>query len=1234
MKSVNYSFLDLVDIDRIKDLLVSFYELTGIISVLEDLDGNILISTDMGWQDICLNFHRKHPETLKKCIKSDTKLSNGLKSGERYSCYTCLNGMVDMAVPIYIEGEHLANLFTGQFFLKQPDIEFFRKQAEEYGFDEEKYLNALSKVPVFPANFVEKSMSFLTDLANVIGEMGLEKKKLLDSKQVLQESEERYRIISQNTGDVIWLLDVNSGKFSYVSPSVKNLIGYTYNEILSRNIRDILTFESYKLVKNDLSIHIAALLSGDESARIMVHQVDQISKDNSTVPTEVVTTLLTNEEGQIDRILGVSRDITERKNADKIKRELLENLQQFTEELEVSNEELQATTEELMVSNEELQATTEELQAANEELREQGDELIQLNQTLRESEERYKALSLNSPDLIFRIDKELKFLYSNHGSNTLELSAEDLIGKDFKELPLPEETINIWVENINNTLINGEIREIEFEFPSIHGSRCFHSHIIPEYNAKGKIETLLLVNRDITKHKKAEIALKESEERFRMLINNSNDLIRILDEDGRIIFDSPSSKRILGYPEGYFIGKSPMEFIHPDDVERVKRDLQEVYEKQNPGIPTEFRIKKADGKYIPVESMSQNLTSVPGINGIVVTTHPIIDRKKNEKMLQFQADILNNVRDCVIVYDLHGKIIYWNKGAENIYGYAEEEIIGKNIKKLYLNVDEDQFAPDLKEILESGEYSGEWKCKRKDGSSVCVDIRETVMYDVNGKIIGVIGVSKDISERKKAEKQIKRSEAYYRTIFENTGTATIIIEEDTTVSLVNAEFEKLYGYPKEEIEGKISWKEFVSPDYMEQMEKYHNLRRIDPNLAPRNYEFQLIDRYGNIKDIIPTVAMIPGTKKCLISLLDVTDNKKAEKALRKSEAQLKIAMNMAKLAQWEYDVESDIFIFDDQFYALYGTTAEKEGSQMSYEEYATKFISPEDHAAVSEKINKSLRSDNPDYSGKIEHSIIRADGEKRFIAVHYEGIKDDDGRIIKTYGTNQDITEIKMAENKIRESLMEKEVLLREIHHRVKNNLQIISSLLNLQSRCVEEEETVNVLKESQNRVKTMAMVHEKLYQSEDLKDINFKEYIENLVSDLFYSYGVKIGTIAPQIHVEDLRIGITTAIPCGLIINELVTNSLKYAFPTINQESANGTLDHKGIVTVELKRLKDKFELIVSDNGVGLPKEVDMKNIETLGLKMVNILVNQLNGTLEVNQNEGTEFRIIFKELKYEDRI
>lgn len=216
----------------------------------------------------------------------------------------------------------------------------------------------------------------------------------------------------------------------------------------------------------------------------------------------------------------------------------------------------------------------------------------------------------------------------------------------------------------------------------------------------------------------------------------------------------------------------------------------------------------------------------------------------------------------------------------------------------------------------------------------------------------------------------------------------------------------------------------------------------------------------------------------------------------------------------------------------------------------------------------------------------------------------------------------KKAEDQIKKSLREKEVLLQEINHRVKNNMQIISSLLNLQSQYLDVE-TAAVLKESQNRVRSMAIIHEKLYQSRDFSKINCAEYIENLVKDLFYSYAVDKERVKPLILVEDVNLGIETAIPCGLIVNELVSNSLKYAFPT-----------GEGELMVDLNRIDDEFQLTVADKGVGLPTDLDISENSSLGLKLVESLVIQLNGELFIDRSEGTAFIIRFKELKYKERI
>jgi two-component sensor histidine kinase len=207
------------------------------------------------------------------------------------------------------------------------------------------------------------------------------------------------------------------------------------------------------------------------------------------------------------------------------------------------------------------------------------------------------------------------------------------------------------------------------------------------------------------------------------------------------------------------------------------------------------------------------------------------------------------------------------------------------------------------------------------------------------------------------------------------------------------------------------------------------------------------------------------------------------------------------------------------------------------------------------------------------------------------------------------------AEEQILAALQEKEVLLQEIHHRVKNNLQVVSSLLNLQSRYIEDEKTLQMFRESQSRVKSMALIHERLYRSKDLAQIDFGEYVQTLTRDLFRSYQAQAGSVALKVDVQDVFLGVDTAIPCGLIINELVSNALKYAFPD----------DRDGQLCVELASDDGQYVLAVRDNGVGLPDGLDIQSTETLGLRLVTTLVRQLRGTVELRSDGGTEFEIRF---------
>jgi len=220
----------------------------------------------------------------------------------------------------------------------------------------------------------------------------------------------------------------------------------------------------------------------------------------------------------------------------------------------------------------------------------------------------------------------------------------------------------------------------------------------------------------------------------------------------------------------------------------------------------------------------------------------------------------------------------------------------------------------------------------------------------------------------------------------------------------------------------------------------------------------------------------------------------------------------------------------------------------------------------------------------------------------------------------RDITDRKRDEDRIKASLAEKEVLLKEIHHRVKNNLQVISSLLKLQSRYIQDSRVIEMLKESQNRVRSMALVHEQLYQSKDLSDIDFAEYIQNLAHNLFQAYKIHAEGVKLQTNIAPCSLNIDTAVPCGLIINELVTNSLKYAFTgqTQGKIKIDFTLDNNGLCV-----------LAVSDSGIGFPQDLDYRNARTLGLRLVGSLVKQIRGRIELLETVGTTFQITFPKPK-----
>lgn len=381
------------------------------------------------------------------------------------------------------------------------------------------------------------------------------------------------------------------------------------------------------------------------------------------------------------------------------------------------------------------------------------------------------------------------------------------------------------------------------------------------------------------------------------------------------------------------------------------------------------------------------------------------------------------------------------------------------------------------------------------------------------------------------------------------------------------------------------------------------------------------------------------------------ERKEAEDGIKKIKYSLAKAQQIAKIGNWDWNIVTNKLWWSDEIYRIFGL-ARREFSA-TYEAFLNT-VHTDDRELVETSVDKALY-EKKHYS--IDHRIVLPDGSEKIVHEEAEVTYDEMDRPVRMIGTVQDVTELKemegelqkskqelerrveertaelksavdllqneiaerrKAEEKVRKSLIEKEVLLKEIHHRVKNNLAVVSSLLRLQSAKARDEHYREMFNDSVNRINTMASVHEKLYQSDDLTKILFSTYIKDMVNDIFASYG-----LSPRVKlitdIEQITLGIDASIPCGLIINELITNSMKYAFP----EGREGEIR----VCIHAHD-KGYIQLAVSDNGVGMPEGLDFRNTDSLGLNLVKDLVGQLQGKIELSRENGTGYKITFKQV------
>ena len=466
--------------------------------------------------------------------------------------------------------------------------------------------------------------------------------------------------------------------------------------------------------------------------------------------------------------------------------------------------------------------------------------------------------------------------------------------------------------------------------------------------------------------------------------------------------------------------------------------------------------------------------------------------------------------------------------------------------------------------------------------------------------------------------------------------ALVVFDQEGTVVLVNHQTEKLFGYRRDELLGQKV--ELLLPEHVRQQHAEHwspfFTRSVERQVA--SLELEGRRKNGRQFPIDIGFSKLETEQGPLLTstIRDISSRKRLEARYRNLVEGIPAVTFLAALDEGD----SELYV-SPQIEQLLGFSQKQwlEDPVLWYSR-----LHPEDRDRWHIEFAQTCSQAAPFRS---VYRFIARDGRVVWVQGEAKVVRDAAGRPLFLQGVAFDITERKMAEEALRRShdeldqlvhertaelartnsdlqmtLKEKESLLKEIHHRVKNNLQIISSLLNLQSATIKEAATLAVIRESQNRVRSMGLIHEMLYQSRDLARIFFGQYVRELAASLFRSYGIGSSQVRLRVEIsEDSALSIDTAIPCGLILTELVSNCLKHAFSD----------QQPGEITISLQSGDDgNWRLGVSDNGVGLPDNFDPRKTESLGLKLVISLADQLQAQLDIESANGTSFTLHFREL------
>lgn len=881
---------------------------------------------------------------------------------------------------------------------------------------------------------------------------------------------------------------------------------------------------------------------------------------------------------------------------------------------------------------------------------------------LLEAEGILELIGKNNADILFKYE-----LYPKEHYSYVSESAEKILGYSIKEWlkqkdlfekilhpderkKYPKDTnsyIKFIIKNPRNTS----------RFISKSGSVVWLETIQSAVrDKKGKVVSLLCISRDVTKQKETEEQLNITQEQLRLIANNAHDIIYFYtyQPKPKYIFISNSVKKILGYdPKDIY--KDPF-FFNKRTVgknnafkqhEKVAAKMQ--LNGTSPLIKTEFQILNSKGESVWMEDHVNPIRDENGkvsfLFGIVRNIDSL--KQKEAELNQKWSDYKLLLDQSPIAFFIHDKglCLMCNKQAVDLLKVrSEKDILGKFIINYIVPEQRGRALERMRAATQGKEFGFlSYQVNNSKGKAVSVEIK-TVPIRYNG-VDCVLSLVKDVSEkeklenarikaelteehnkkllkeielRKDAEEKIIEQTSRMKAIFESGNQTLWTVDKEYRYTSFNKKFiEAFYefhnAYPK--VGGKLGDLK-NRPEIVDLVKTWNDRYKVVFEGKSIDFVTDRTNEKGRVYNMQFYLSPIYNSAGEVVEVYglgrDITEKVNAQQSTYMQTAKLHSLFEGSSHYIWTVDVHNNLSSFNknytDLIQKIYGSTPRigeslDRGKMLENDEYINRMMANYSKAFKGQKINFELE-------------LFDKKGEKIYLDVFLNPVIQNN-TTTEVSGIAHDITETRLNEEHIKQSLKEKEVLLKEVHHRVKNNMQIISSILNLQSSYTSDANILNLLRESQNRIKTMAYIHESLYQNKTFSSINFNDYLTQLISNIIHSYSISPEKMELKVDCEKTILNLDVSIPLGLIINELITNSIKHAFPGSSQ----------GIISINLRTQNKLVFLTVEDNGTGIDPVISTDKSGTLGLQLVYTLVDQIDGKIKFErvQPHGTRVNISF---------